>query len=409
MQVIEHKSMKSTTHSMLRVAAMLILVMLTGCTTQAKLATWRAAPYASVQGSTATSARRVAFAPINGPIAAKERLEMAIGQAMPRGNHLAVVYPSQQQSSSFRQVSANINRDQTSNEPYVPSAFRNELTPYDIARNRNADLLVQGHIEQADLGSDVTTNRPMSNPNNPGAMIAAFAKSQLPSEDQRMVVTWEAYDVNSGAFTHAATVSLSRSQAEAKYPDLASIQDPVERLMVGISRETWSQFAPSVSKEDVTLQNPHWSFGSKQVRQGNGLAEDGLWQMAETQWQSAVSHHPRNKSAWHNLALASVAQEDFEMARLRLSKAKSWIPNKQTKATELWIDAQQKAYHRSFGLPDRPEGWLNVDPPSVTTDAASTITPVSPKDIDEMPWYTSIPFMKPPGWTWKAWLSQPLP
>ncbi len=162
-----------------------------------------------------------------------------------------------------------------------------------------------------------------------------------------------------------------------------------------------------VEREEVVLNRPYWSLGSKKVREGNAFAEEGLWQMAEYQWQAAATSHPKNKSAWHNLAIASVAQEDFEMARLRLSKAKGWIPDSQFKKTELWIDAQQKAYHRAFGLPDREGGWLNPDPP-LAPPGLDTTASVDPIDIDEMPWWTAIPFTKPPGWTWRKWLTQPI-
>jgi hypothetical protein len=278
----------------------------------------------------------------------------------------------------------------------------------DAAKNRGAQLIVHGNVEMADVGDPTDSQaKTLGNPNNPGAAIAVLSGGSPQAKDERMIVTWEAYDVESGKFVNVTTVSLSRTQAEKEYPDLMGNPDPLGRLLTGVSRKTWGQFAPTVNKQDVTLERPYFSFGSKRVREGNTFAEEGLWQMAEHQWQSAVTAHPKNKSAWHNLALASVAQEDYEMARLRLSKAKGWIPSSQFKRTEMWIDAQQLAYHRSFGLPDREGGWLNPEPVPAPEVPAST--PVEPVDIEDMPWWTSIPFSKPPGWTWKAWLTQPLP
>lgn len=395
-------------------------VLLVGCHSHATIATWSTPgmnkPVPGSQPSIAVS-RRVAFAPIMGPPEISERLERAISESQPKGsNHLAVVYPA---GVKDRSVAASLKTTegliktvshQTSNpnEAIPQGDAPREMTPMDAARNRGAQLIVHGNIEMADIGDPAEYQpKTLSNPNNPGALIASMNGVQAQAKDERLVVTWEAYDVETGQFINATTVSLTRTQAEKEFPELASYPDPVDRVLTGLSRQTWGQFAPSVGKREVTLNRPYISLGSKKVREGNTFAEEGLWQMAEYQWQAAVTAHPKNKSAWHNLALASVAQEDYEMARLRLSKARSWIPSSQFKKTELWIDGQQLAYHRSFGLPDREGGWLTPEPQPAPLVQDSA--PVEPVEIEDLPWWTSIPFTKPPGWTWKAWLKQPLP
>lgn len=407
-----------------------------GCKTNAMIATWQPARIDASPNPPMQQVQRVAFAPISGPEDICLRLESAIQNNLPKsGNHLAVVYPSngpRRQLAGQSPPSPNANPSalqlasyqQPSHASMMVDQFgqnqsaavtKPEYTALEAARNRNAGLVVQGSVEFYDFGEQKSeVAGAIKNPNNPGAALAAFNQlsRRKDAKDERIIVTWEATDVETGRIVDASTMSLKRSQIEKQYPDLLIIADPVERLLTGASREAWSHYAPAVHRKEVTLDRPYLSLGSKRVREGNAFAKEGLWQMAEQQWQAAVRSHPRNKAAWHNLAIASVAQEDFELARLRLSKSKGWIPDKQYKKTELWIDAQQKAYHRALGLPDRQGGWLNPDPPLapnlVNSDELQRLDPVDPVDLDELPWWTAIPFTKPPGWTWKAWLTQPL-
>ncbi len=411
----------------------LLLAIAAGCHAKATIATWQPARIDSTPKPSMQQTQRVAFAPIAGPEDVSLRLESALESNLPKsGNHLAVIYPA---DAPNRRLAANLNPGSSPREtPFRTASHqrsledlqsgptsiqvqqvagaRPEYTPLDAARNRNAGLMVQGAIEFYDFGEAKQEQEgSIKNPNNPGAALAALNKlsRKQNAKDERIIVTWEATDVATGQLVDASTMSLTRSQIEKQHPDLLIIADPVERLLIGVSREAWSQYAPAVQRKEVTLDRPYWSLGSKRVREGNAFAEEGLWQMAEQQWQAAVRSHPKNKSAWHNLAIASVAQEDFEMARLRLSKAKGWIPNEQYEQTELWIDAQQKAYHRALGLPDREGGWLNPDPPMAPANVGSQNVPsVEPVDLEDLPWWTAIPFTKPPGWTWKAWLTQPL-
>jgi hypothetical protein len=38
-------------------------------------------------------------------------------------------------------------------------------------------------------------------------------------------------------------------------------------------------------------------------------------------------------------------------------------------------------------------------------DGQNTTT-VKPRSLDDQPWYTMIPFMPPPGWSWSDWWYQ---
>ncbi len=100
------------------------------------------------------------------------------------------------------------------------------------------------------------------------------------------------------------------------------------------------------------------------MRQGNGYARQGRWDLAEEKWQDVASKYPSSKTAWNNLAISAVAKEDFELARDRIEHAKSFIPWDRARKTERWIDEKQHDYHRALGLPDREGGWLMPDPPA---------------------------------------------
>ena len=343
---------------------------------------------------------RVAFAPIGGPPELATRLSEAIEATRPAGSpHL----------TRLPQLAAGLPPQPPGVIPASHQQLLEAVSPLHAARQQNADWLIQGSITHAELGEEAQPFKPAT-PNSPGAALAVLQRmTATPDEtSERLIVSWEAVEVASGRTVQAATISFNRQQVEKEYPDLLLVQDPVDRLLRGVSRETWSHFAATLEPTDVELQQPWVSSGSSEVRRGNAAAKEGLWQLAETHWQTAAGSHPRNKAAWYNLAMASAAREDFELARLQLSKAKPMLPSKSFREAELWLDSQQKAYHRVFSLPPREGGWLQPDPP-MAPPMPSEPTAVAPTDVEDLPWWTAIPFTKPPGWTWKAWLSQPLP
>jgi tetratricopeptide (TPR) repeat protein len=88
----------------------------------------------------------------------------------------------------------------------------------------------------------------------------------------------------------------------------------------------------------VTLDLPWVWAGSSQVRKGNGYARQGRWDLAEREWQDAAENYPSNTAAWHNLSLAAVAREDFELAKARIKHANSFLPGDPTYKTQLWIE-----------------------------------------------------------------------
>jgi len=228
--------------------------------------------------------------------------------------------------------------------------------------------------------------------------------SKRPSE--QITVAWTVTDVQSGARLESATLTIDREQAEKDYPEImGTASDNVERVVQGVSKESWKMFGPSTKKEDADIALPWFLVGASRIRQGDGYARHGRWDLAEQQWQDVASKHPWNNAAWNNLAIAAVAHEDFELGRSRIEHAKSYIPWDRARKTERWLDEKQHNYHRALGLPDREGGWLVPDPPP--PEAVENVPAVEAIDIDKLPWWTAIPGTKPTGWTWRQWLTQP--
>jgi hypothetical protein len=114
--------------------------------------------------------------------------------------------------------------------------------------------------------------------------------------------------------------------------------------------------------------------------------------------------------------MAAVAKEDFQLARDRLTHADAkWIPGDQTAKSAAWIDSIEREHDACFD----PEHQSNLDhskvgaPPRMPPNPefqpmqdGQNTTSVKPRSLDDQPWYTMIPFMPPPGWSWSNWWYQ---
>ncbi|MFM8400371.1 MAG: tetratricopeptide repeat protein, partial [Pirellula sp.] len=165
---------------------------------------------------------------------------------------------------------------------------------------------------------------------------------------------------------------------------------------------------------------------SSRVRKGNAYARLGQWEQAEREWQEAADVHPWNRAAWHNLSMAAVAKEDFQLARDRLTHAETrWIPGDQTAKSAAWIDSIERQHEACFDpanpsssgqpifVPVNFEGSKIGAPPRMPPNPefkpmqdGQNTTSVKPRSLDDQPWYTMIPFMPPPGWSWSNWWYQ---
>ncbi len=334
---------------------------------------------------------RVALAPIDG----RPELSRQVASAMLSTNHpgaASVTLIGPEELDSFNQVQLASHTGQTS-----------DLAAMDAARAAQADVLLMGQIVQEDLER-----------RQAGANDNSFAFLMAPesvTRPHRLMIAWKMVSVSDGQVLGRHTVNVDRISAQKQYPDLALIEpDPASQVVVAAARQSVALYAPRLEKEEVPIALPWIWPGSSMVRQGNIYANRGQWQEAERHWQNAAAKHHTNTAAWHNLGLAAVAKEDFELARRRLERANRWYSPTNSDRSLVWLQQHESNYRQAMGW-DRPEpGVIRSAPVSTSSPASVPSTDeVTVRRLEDLPWWTAIPMAKEPGWTWWAWMTQPRP
>lgn len=346
-----------------------------GCRTVAPIYVWKPPQTAN------RPIRVVALAPLEGSPEMARAIETAMTNARPT-HQGAVAYldPVRLGESSQLQL---ISFDGRSSD----------LGAMNAARLAQADVLLQGNIIHDSVALQGTP----------------VAEGQDKGEETKetLSIVWQVLDVQTGQRLAQESVIVDRKGAEKAYPDLQWVAGANNHpVVIAAARQSWQLVAPTIQKSEATLVRPWLSLGASQIRKGNKYAEAGKWDLAEQEWQEAVHDYHFSKAAWYNLSMAAVAREDFELAKRRLDHSYSWLKFAPTDAGLVWMERQQQAYHKSFGLPPPLEGWRVPEIPTSVSAADVKATP--PQNIDNLPWWTAIPFTKPPGWTWSSWLRQPL-
>ena len=346
------------------------IVPMAGCTTKAPMRVWKA-PQLVAQRPT-----RVAMAPLLGDSTIAIPLQEAMmGNRTAASQSIALLDPVRLEQETAVQLSSH-------------QIERSDIGALSAAKRADSQYLLEGEIIRSDLEERPVTKK----------------KKKLPPES--LAVHWKVIDVASGTRIGETTIIVDRKVAEKRYPDLEwTGGTPANRVITAMARESWATLSPSIASEEVKLASAWVTPGATTIRKGNRYAKQGRWDLAEAEWQEAASLHPRSKAAWHNLALAAAAHEDFALARSRMKHADFWVPIVPDEPSMVWIERQQREYHRAFTLPPPAEGWTFPEPERKTPQEVP-ITQVH--DIDDMPWWTALPFTKPPGWSWARWVTQPL-
>ena len=328
---------------------------------------------------------RIAVAPIGGDPDAAQRLQNAMKLAQPQPNPLvAALHPHELEHVGGIQL---VSYD---NQP-------NDMATLSAARRAGMDYILQGYVLSDDL--DVPPPDPKRK--------SKFRIFKPTEKVESLSVHWVVTDVNSGLKVKEQTLSMDRLQAEKQFPDLTMHTPGGDgRVLMASARQSWTLVAPTNEPENAVLDLPWFMRGSTQIRKGNGYARQGRWDLAEMEWQEAASLHPWNTSGWTNLSLAAVAKEDFSLARDRLKHANTFLPGDSTFPTLSWIEKRQRDHHQALNLAPPETGWTLVDIPKPMLPDEVPASP--PRDLNAMPWWTAIPFIPPPGWTWKQWWMQPL-
>lgn len=281
-----------------------------------------------------------------------------------------------------------------------------DLTAIHAARQARAELLLMGEVVQDDLQDVgyVADNLPAElnnfRPRKP--LLLPPSTAQRP---QRVAVAWRVFEVESGRVLGSQTLAIDRIEADRKYPDLqVAFPQPRDRVIAASARQTWQSITPYVEREKTVLVLPWLQPGASRIRRGNGYARLGRWDLAEAEWTVAATRNPFSNSAKHNLALAKAAHEDFTGAKETLSTLGPLRLKKRQSETLVWIDERHRWHHEALGLPPPRGGWAFPDPIAESQKPLQPSTAPAPEDA---PWWTAIPFTKPPGWAWRQWLLQP--
>jgi hypothetical protein len=348
----------------------------------------------------------VAVAPVGGPNQVAEKVNESLVATRPQTmTHLAVVYPEQlEQISGIQLVSYD-------GQP-------SEMASFGAAKRAGAQYILSGQILQHDL-------EPREPPKK--AKLLSFLKPKIP--DESMSVRWTVFDARTGARLGENTIHMDLKRAVDDFPDLAYHGSADNKVIAASARRAWEMVVPTTTATQATLDLPWLMPGSARVRKGNAYARLGQWEQAEREWQEAADVHPWNRAAWHNLSMAAVAKEDFQLARDRLKHADpAWLPGNQTAKPSAWIDSVQFQYDACFDPSKSPSQSssqfqsivdpANPDPSKIGPPArmmpSAAFEPIAPnpsvsakpRSLDDQPWYTMIPFVPPPGWSWSDWWYQ---
>lgn len=281
-----------------------------------------------------------------------------------------------------------------------------EIGAMQAAKKHGTDFLLMGEV----IRDELTVEKSASNlPPEIQAAIDAQT-SAAPATARRpehLTIAWRAMNTVTGERVATFTTIMDRNIADQTYPELIwEYPDARKRVIAANARETWKAIGPHVTKDHANLAVAWIWPGSDRIRKGVVLAKKSRWMEAEEEWLAVVEAYPTQHRAWHNLALAAAAREDFSTAKSRILQALELSDNQQYQKTFQWIELRQREYHTAFHLPPPEEGWAFPEPKlSSPLDVAS----VKPIDLDSEPWYRIIPGVKPPEWSWYAWLTQPVP
>ena len=357
---------------------------LSGCRTTAPLYTWQPAQIAAPSGA------RIAMLPVAGPPDVARRIEQAMLAQRPAScSHLAIFTPETLvEASPIRLAST--------------ASLQNDVAGIQASRAVGAALLLQGQILTTDV--DLLADAPQEEP--PVNMNELFFQRREPEElaHKQILVSWRVIDGETSETLGAHSVSLHTESALKQYPDLNSEKSASAVLLSATARESWKLISPSVCKQEVELAVPWWQLGAWGVRRGNKAAKEQMWPLAEQRWRAVAQRFPWNAAAQHNLALAMAAKQEYPAAKKQLQKAKGPFAIRLPGETLFWLDQQHRQFNQAHGLGKPTEGWAFPDPEQ---SILALQTDAKPVNLEDLPWWTAIPFVKPPEWTWQAWLTQP--
>jgi hypothetical protein len=346
-------------------AFVLLIAWLAGCRTTAPIHVWHQSQHTCPQGV------KIAISTLTGDPQLVASLEGAMLAQRPQARpDFAIISSRQMAERSPVQLASTAN-------------IESDLTALQAAKRMKANLLLEGEIMSAKL-------------NDPAKVEP---RSEAPKPREYLLISWRLIEVDSSSQLATHIVSIDNHQADERYPDLIRFDpNPTSRLLAAGARDSWKVVAPSVEVEGVELMVPWLQLGAIRTRAGIVDAKRGRWDLAEQRWIN-----PFNVSARHNLAIAQAAKEDFSAAKQQLRKTRWPLSTRLPPESFFWLDQKHRQFVAAHGLENPIEGWMFPDPQPDQQGLH-----VRPVEIESLPWWTAVPLAKPPQWTWRDWLRQPL-
>ncbi len=253
-----------------------------------------------------------------------------------------------------------VNSEDLLSGSYVRLASTTDQGPSDvalasIARRQGADYLLSGRVIPQPKPAETTPDE-ITKKTSP--RTAAEEQQGIAKDNPRLTVSWRLMSIGDDPGVSGQPVVVDFASAIERYPDLGLLSDPDQVLNSAAAREAYRLITPSVNRHQVQLAVPYVMFGSGEVRRGNVAALKGQWAEAEQIWSAVLAKHPIQAAAAHNMALAATAGQDFSRAKKLARQAIRLQPTPLHKRTLVWIELRQREYHKSFNLPDPPEGWF---------------------------------------------------
>ncbi len=350
------------------------VVLLCACSRTAPMHVWQPAVVGVTPHST------IALGPIAGQRELAEKIEFGLLSQRPQARaDLAIFMPDQLAERSAVRLAST-------------AELASDISALAAARSVGADVLLQGEIVASDV--DMEFDEPQPQPDKINYNELFFKKkSNGDTQPETLLLSWRVIDVVSGQTLGTHVFNTNTRIASEEYPDLeVAHADATDLLVAASARETWKAIAPSVEKTRVKLAVPWLQPGAMRTRWGVWAARKGNWKRAEEHWEKATHWFWFNNAAHHNLALAKVASEDFPAANEHIEKAGGFFAFTLPNETLFWIDSHQRLFHEAHGLPAPPSPWTFTRP-----IAEIPVESVEPIDIEDLPWWTAIPFTKPPS------------
>jgi len=158
--------------------------------------------------------------------------------------------------------------------------------------------------------------------------------------------------------TASLIASSSESEsfsAEARGAGTISQIPPREQILRNLSEIVAGRFFEKISAHRVAEGRILFKGKSPQSKQGVKLATNGLWDLAQQQWQMAMQVRPDDFAPHNNLAVAAEAAGNYEEAERHYAQALALAPDNEDVQQQLQAVRRVRAEAARLRRPPAPQ------------------------------------------------------